>query len=105
MKTGITKIEVVDDFGSVRDCQHGLVSGSIAREWWSIHPDDPLSAEARTHWSTENSRGEWSVRTETYAKMTSDKENFFLEARLEAYEADDLVFEKEITDSVPRDNR
>jgi hypothetical protein len=37
--------------------------------------------------------------------MTSDKENFFLEARLEAYEADDLVFQKEITDSVPRDNR
>ena len=47
MKTGITTIEVVDDFGSVRDCHHGLVSGSIAREWWSIHPDDPLSAEAR----------------------------------------------------------
>ena len=82
-----------------------MVSGSIAREWWSIHPDDPLSAEATTHWSTENSRGEWSVRTETYAKMTSDKENFFLEARLEAYEADDLVVQKEITDSVPRDNR
>ena len=105
MKTGITTIEVIDDFGSFRDCQHGLVSGSIAREWWSIHPDDPLSAEARTHWSTENSRGKWSVRTETYAKMTSDKENFFLEAKLEAYEGDNLVFEKEITGSVPRDNR
>ena len=105
MKTGITKIEIVDDFGSVRDLHHGLVSGSIAREWWSIHPDDPLSAEAATHWSTENSRGEWSVRTETYAKMTSDKEKFFLEARLEAYEGDKLVFEKEIIDSVPRDNR
>ena len=81
------------------------MSGSIAREWWSIHPDDPLSAEARTHWSTENSRSQWSVRTETYAKMTSDKENFFLEARLEAYEGENLVFEKEITDHVPRDNR
>ena len=80
------------------------MSGSIAREWWSI-PDDPISAEARTHWSTENSRGKWSVRTETYAKMTSDREKFFIEARLEAYEGDDLVFEKEIKDSVSRDNR
>jgi hypothetical protein len=105
MKTGITTIEVIDDFGSVRDCHHGLVSGSIAREWWSIHPEDPLSAEAKTHWSTENRRGKWSVRTETFAKMTSDKENFFLEARLEAYEGEKLVFEKEITDRVPRDNR
>ena len=41
----------------------------------------------------------------TAKKMTSDKEKFFLEARLEAYEGDNLVFEKEITDSVPRDNR
>ena len=37
--------------------------------------------------------------------MTSDKERFFIEARLEAYEGENLVFEKEITDSVPRDNR
>ena len=34
-----------------------------------------------------------------------DKENFFIEARLEAYEGNNLVFEKKITDSVPRDNR
>ena len=105
MKTGITTIEVIDDFGSIRDCQHGLVSGSVAREWWSIHPDDPLSAEARTHWSTENSRGAWSVRTETFAKMTSDKEMFYLEAKLEAYEGEKLVFEKEICQSVPRNHR
>ena len=93
------------DFGCFQDCQHGLVSGSTAREWWSIHPDDPLSAEARTHWSTENSRGTWSVRTETFAKMTSDKEMFYLEAKLEAYEGEKLVFEKEICQSVPRNHR
>ena len=105
MKTGITTIEVIDDFGSIRDCQHGLISGSKAREWWSIHPDDPLSAEARTHWSTENSRGDWFVRTETFAKMTSDKEMFYLEAKLEAYEGEKLVFEKEICQCVPRNHR
>ena len=40
-------LEIIDDFGLVRDLNHDLEIGSIAREWWSIHPDDPLSAEAK----------------------------------------------------------
>ena len=39
------------------DQQHGMVSGA-AREWWSIHPDDPLSARGKTHWTEERSRGD-----------------------------------------------
>ena len=38
-------------------------------------------------------------------ELYASEEKFFLEARLEAYEGDKLVFEKEIIDSVPRDNR
>ena len=64
-----------------------------------------LSARAETHWSTENSRGDWSVRTETYATMTSDATDFHLSARLEAYEGDMLVFEKELSERIPRDCR
>jgi hypothetical protein len=105
MKTGVMTLEIIDDFGSVRDSDHGLVNGSAAREWYSIHPDDPLSATARTHWSTENSRGSWSVRTETYASMTSDATDFHLTARLEAYEGDRLIFEKDLSESIPRDGR
>ena len=105
MKTGVITLEIIDDFGSVRDSDHGLVNGSAAREWYSIHPDDPLSATARTHWSTENSRGSWSVRTETYASMTSDATDFHLTARLEAYEGDRLIFEKDMSESIPRDGR
>jgi hypothetical protein len=105
MKTGVMTLEIIDDFGIVRDNDHGLVNGSAAREWYSIHPDDPLSATARTHWSTENSRGSWSVRTETYASMTSDATDFHLTARLEAYEGDRLIFEKDLSESIPRDGR
>ena len=105
MKTGLMTLEIIDDFGSLRDSDHGLISGSVAREWYSIHPDDPLSARAETHWSTENSRGDWSVRTETYATMTADATDFYLIARLEAYEGDMLVFEKELSERIPRDCR
>ena len=43
-KTGMVRLAIVDDFGEVRDLDHGLVNGGIARESWTIHPDDPLSA-------------------------------------------------------------
>lgn len=105
LNSGIVTLEIIDDFGCVKDSDHGLVNGSVAREWWSIHPDDPLSARAKTHWSTQNSRDGWSVRTETYASMTSDAERFHLTARLEAYEGDTLIYERDFTDSIARDCR
>ena len=105
MNSGIVSLEIIDDFGSTKDSDHGLVHGSVAREWWSIHPDDPLSASGRTHWTYENSRDDWSVRTETYANMTSDSEYFHLTAQLEAYENNNLVFEKVVSESIKRHQR
>ena len=95
-------VEIVDDFGSVRDLTHDLEIGSIAREWWTIQPDDPLSANGRTHWTEERSRGEWKTRTETFATMRSDAENFYIHAKLEAYENEKLFFEKEISETINR---
>ena len=100
--TGTVTLEIKNDFGKGEDMDHGLVHASIAREWWSIHPDDPLSANGKTHWTWENSRGDWSVRTETYAEMRSDKENYYLTARLEAFENDTLAFEKNINETISR---
>ena len=105
MVNGSETLEIIDDFGSVKDLDHGLVNGGVAREWWTIHPDDPLCANGQTHWTCENSRGDWSVRTETYAKMVSDVDYFYLTARLEAYENDALVFEKDISEKIKRDLR
>ena len=78
------------------------MSGSVGREWWIIHPDDPLSAHGKTHWTTETAREGWSIRTETFAEMTSDKENYFLTAKLEAYENDQLVFGKDVSETISR---
>lgn len=103
MGSGVVTLVIKDDFGKVRDCDHGLVNGSVAREWWSIHPDDPLSARGRTHWTDEIERDELKLRTEAFSEMWSDKTTFYLRARLEAYENDQLVFEKDIEDQVARD--
>jgi hypothetical protein len=97
-------LEIVDDFGLVRDNAHGLEIGSIAREWWTIHPNDPLSAEGRTHWTEERNRGNWRTRTETFATMHSDADNFYIHAKLEAYENETLLFEKEFSEAISRDS-
>ncbi|UVC15881.1 CocE/NonD family hydrolase [Mesorhizobium onobrychidis] len=101
-KTGKITLSIVDDFGEVRDLEHGLANGSIARETWAIHPDDPLSASGKTHWTQTLSRNGWSVRTVTSAEMRSDAQNFMVNARIEAYEGEKLVFERNFDEKIPR---
>lgn len=104
LKTGTVSLMIEDDFGKLRDAEHGLVSGSIARERWEIHPDDPLSARGRCHWTDELERGDIRLRTETFSEMWSDSTRFFLTARLEAYENDELIFARDEKEEIPRDH-
>jgi hypothetical protein len=94
--------EIIDDFGQVRDADHGLITGSIAREWYSIHPDDPLSARAKAHWTQTLDRDGWSVRTETYCEMWSDADTFYITAALNAYDENEMCFSKEFNETVRR---
>ncbi len=102
-QTGETRLEIVDDFGEVRDLDHGLCAGSIAREIWATHPDDPLCARGETHWTDTITRDDIRLRTETKSRMTADATHFHLTARVEAYENDALIFEKDFDTKVPRD--
>ncbi|MWD27235.1 CocE/NonD family hydrolase [Aquicoccus sp. SCR17] len=104
MGSGLVTLEIMDDFGRRRDSDHGLESGSVAREWWVIHPDDPLSARGRTHWTEESGRGDWQVRTETFAEMWSDATHFHLTGRVEAWAGEELVYARDVEDRIPRDH-
>jgi len=42
------------------------------------------------------------VRTETWAEMRSDAQNFIVSARIEAYEGENLVFERNFEEKIPR---
>jgi uncharacterized protein len=95
-------LAITDDFGVMRDLEHGLETGSIARETWRIHPSDPRSARGETHWTQTLSRGGWQVRTEAYASMRCDAGMFHLTGRVEAYENDEQVFAKDFSESIPR---
>lgn len=101
--SGLITLTITDDFGKRRDVAHGLISGGVSRETWVIHPDDPLSALGRTHWTEETERDGLALRTETFAEMTSDAGFFYVTGRLEAYENDVLVYARDVQDRVARD--
>ena len=104
MVSGVVTHHILRDSGKQRDLSHGLVSGGVAREWWSVHPDDPQSARARAHWTEETERGDIRIRTETFSEMWSDATHFHVSGRLEAYENDRLVLERAVSDSIARDH-
>jgi uncharacterized protein len=103
VETGRTEIRIEDDFGKSKNLEHGLITGGVGRERHVITPDDPLSARSETHWTQELEREGWRVRTETFSAMWSDATHFHLTGRLEAYEDDALVFERDYSESIPRD--
>ncbi len=104
LNTGHVSLIIEDDFGKERDSDHGLIGGAIARERWSIHPDDPLSARGHCHWTDEMGRDDWSLRTETSCDMWSDATHFYLSATIEAYENEVLCYQRDIEDAIPRDH-
>jgi putative CocE/NonD family hydrolase len=103
MASGTVSLVIEDDFGKLRDSDHGLIQGSIARERWDIHPHDPLSARGSCHWTDELERDGIRLRTETHSQMWSDATHFHLSARLEAFENDRLVCARDIEDRIARD--
>lgn len=101
MTNAITS-EIFDDYGIVEDNDHGLQIGTIVRETFKIHPDDPLCASGKIHWTQTLSREDWNIRTEVYNSLTSDKDNFYMDAKIEAFEAEELIFEKYFKEKIKR---
>ncbi|MGK7295346.1 MAG: hypothetical protein ACNS61_05855, partial [Candidatus Wenzhouxiangella sp. M2_3B_020] len=48
-------------------------------------------------------RGDWSARTLTSTVLTSDAENFYIHARLDAFEGERRIYSENWDEVVPRD--
>ena len=95
-------LEIFNDNGVIEDNDHKLQMGTIVREKFTIHPDDPLCASAKVHWTQTLKRKKWNIRTEIYNSLTSDKENFYMVAKVEAYHGTKLIFEKDFNEIISR---
>ena len=93
-----------DDMGHTRHTGNSLETAShVTHSYW-ISPDDPLSARVEAAWNFETRRGDWQVTTQSRSTMTSDDQNFHLNAELRAFENGEPVFERIWRETIRRDH-
>ena len=100
--TGIVSVDIEDDFGCMRFDQHGLCVEQIAKEHYSAHPDDPNQTLAKTKWHHKTSREDWQASSDTEMTITCDKDNFYIKAKLTAYQGNELVLRRSWDEMVAR---
>ncbi len=79
-----------------------LTIGYTMRRTFRIRDDDPLSAWAEIQQKTKFRRGDWSVRIECRTVISGDRDNFRVQATLEAYEGQEQVRRREWDETIPR---
>ncbi|MFF8870314.1 CocE/NonD family hydrolase [Streptomyces massasporeus] len=98
-----SELDIVKDRGTVRFEDIGLESGRRAHERYTAIADDFTSVGGETTWTMRFRRDDWDVRVVTHTRLTCDETDFFVDATLDAYEADRRVFSRTWNEKVPRD--
>ncbi|OCW58019.1 peptidase S15 [Hoeflea olei] len=101
-ETGVVTTAIVSDAGENRDLEHGLISGSVTRERWSIHPDDPLSATSEITWEQTGGRGDWRWRTVAEMSMRCDRDWFYVSGTLTVINDGETFFERSWDERIER---
>ncbi|MFF7732057.1 CocE/NonD family hydrolase [Streptomyces sp. NPDC007984] len=98
-----SELDIVKDRGTVRFEDIGLEAGRRARERYRAVADDFTSVGGETTWTMRFRRDDWDVRVVTHTRLTCDETDFFVDATLDAYEADRRVFSRTWNEKIPRD--
>jgi uncharacterized protein len=105
LATGL--VEKVFDWdlgGSLRLVAADLETSDASHCVYSIVEEDPLSAKVEFRASSGMGRGDWSMLSEVASSMTSDRDNFHVQARLDVSEDGEQIFSRGWSFSIPRDN-
>ncbi|MEU3932441.1 CocE/NonD family hydrolase [Streptomyces sp. NPDC029044] len=98
-----SELDIVKDRGTVRFEDIGLEAGRRAHERYTAVADDFTSVGGESTWTMRFCRDDWDVRVVTSTRLTCDETDFFVDATLDAYEADRRVFSRTWNEKVPRD--
>lgn len=103
LATNTSSLNVKNDQGRFRLEDSGLEVKRERNECYSYtnYSYDTVRAEVSTF--REFKRGVWHVKSINRTILTSDKNNFYLRADLDAYEGDIRIFSKSWDETIPRD--
>lgn len=96
-------LEVVNDQGKFRIPEIDLIVHRNTEEWYSFCDADYGSLCGISYTERELQRDDWRVLTTTRTKLASDRDNFYIHARLDAYEQDRRIFSENWDETIARD--
>ena len=102
LATGRVTVEVRDHEGAATIEPQRFFHSAEGRERYTILPADPTSAEGEASWVHEMSRDGWAVRTETWTRLTCDRDAWHVVATLRAWADGELEREHDWSLSIPR---
>ncbi|HEV8309320.1 MAG TPA: CocE/NonD family hydrolase C-terminal non-catalytic domain-containing protein, partial [Methylomirabilota bacterium] len=100
---GVVTQETCQDSGLYRLDDIDLTVQTVVTERYEIRPDDPLSARAEVASTVRMRRGDWRIETRTRAALSATREEFRVQATLDAFEGEARVFGQSWNTAVPRD--
>jgi hypothetical protein len=101
------RVEKVFDWdlgGSLRLMDADLETSDASHCVYTIVDGDPLSARVEFRASSGMGRGDWSMLSEVTSSMSSDRDSFLVETRLDVTENGESIFRREWNLTFPRDN-
>mgnify|MGYP002277009387 CR=1 FL=1 len=96
-------VEIGDGYGTIRFDNIDLTLAMNGVERYGYSDGDYGSVTGEARWEAALSRGDWSMRTVTETTLISDRDNFRVVARMQAFEGDELAYEQSWDRTIPRD--
>ena len=98
----VSTLEVFIDDGLIRIDETGVEAGSMTTERYCYNRGDYDSFRGEVETSWRFRRGDWDARSETRTVLTSDIDNFYIHATLDAFEDDERVYSHDWHCTIPR---
>ena len=95
LEGGVWRQEIIGDDGLIENPQTGLKTAQKVHEVFEISEGDPSSARAKFAWERSYGREDWMVHTRSHVALSSCDGAFVVEAKLEAFEGDSHLFDRE----------
>ncbi|MBP1852397.1 CocE/NonD family hydrolase [Rhizobium halophytocola] len=99
----LTTFHILDDTGLTEHPDTGLSTRQVREEFWSIAPDDPLSMTGTATWTCDMARPGFEVRSVATTSMSCTETDWLIAIQVEAYDGDELIFERHEETVIPRD--
>lgn len=99
-----SSLEVIKDEGVVRYEDIELDVTDRTYDIYTYVSNDFSSPKGETRTERGFRRGQWSVKTTTRTVLTADKDNFYIDAELDAFEGDRRVYSQNWQRTIPRDH-